>query len=115
MSKITPMLYPVIYRGPKQSKSQIIPGRPNPLVFQSGPDFDGLYAYATEAEAQWMARQCKDLYEFPQGTRNTTDVSALYDRIDRLTERVEALEAQIAANDEKPKRTRKAAEPELVA
>lgn len=105
---IVPKLYPVIYSGPKEVKTQIIPGRTNgPLPFNREPD-GTLIAYATESEAQWIAKNCVGgEFTFPEGTRDTTDVAALFQKIDALADSVALLRAEVDAlkdGDEQPKR-----------
>jgi hypothetical protein len=113
---IVPKLYPVIYTGPKEAKRQIVPGRTGgPIVFNREPD-GTLIAYVTESEAQWISKNCVGgEFNFPEGTRDTTDIAALFARVDTLVDRIEVLESRLAeaaepADTEKPKRTRKPAE-----
>lgn len=109
-------LYPVVYGGPKEVKSQLIPQRNGalPFVLDEDPDsrFFGLkVAYATELEARWIAKNCTGgEFTFPAGLRNPDDKEDLWARISALEEKVAGLIEQLTApaGDVEPaKRTRK--------
>lgn len=115
MTKVAPMRFAVLYHGPQKSdgdvfKSVTVPGRPDPLIFKSGPDYEAAYAYATEMEARHIAARLNgdNLFSFPMGLRNPDDKDDLWARMKALEERVAQLEGQ--QETEKPKRQRQARE-----
>jgi hypothetical protein len=118
MTKVAPMRFAVLYHGPKKSdgdlfKSVTVPGRPDPLEFKAGPDYEAPYAYATEMEARHIAARLNsdNLFSFPMGLRNPDDKDDLWARIAELEKRVAALEGAEPA--EPKRRGRKPTEAEV--
>lgn len=81
------LLHPVLYLGDKPEKSVDI-GRPYPVTFKPGPEFDRPYALLTETEARQLFKRDARQFGFPPGVVKAGGCDC--------AERVAALEARVA-------------------